>query len=256
MKNYTITRNEEHNGIEIAFDSIPNSATRVALKGLGFKWHSVKKVWYGKQEHETAVLQLLGGEQTAETHCTTLDKNSDLWQAYRLEIQKVYPQNLRMQNYCIENVSDLLQLDNGLIYAFEKPSIRKDFCFGFGQNGVTDKKSYNNALSMSHHASKSEQYFIDENLAEITKTIKSLEKGAKAFARRSYTRFDGVKLCDIYVPTWQQRLDENEFWLNAAEQQCYLNKLKSEKAKFEKRLKTYLKRYGLNKVHSWTYLID
>ena len=35
-----------------------------------------------------------------------------------------------------------------------------------------------------------------------------------------------------------------------------LETLEAEKAKFLKRLNTYLKRYGLSKIHSWTYLVD
>ena len=32
--------------------------------------------------------------------------------------------------------------------------------------------------------------------------------------------------------------------------------LKEERAKFEKRLHTYLKRYGTSKLHTWTYWAD
>lgn len=52
--NYTINRNEQYNSIEIAFDGIPSKETRDALKGLKFRWHSVKKVWYGYADEETA----------------------------------------------------------------------------------------------------------------------------------------------------------------------------------------------------------
>ena len=32
--------------------------------------------------------------------------------------------------------------------------------------------------------------------------------------------------------------------------------VQSEKEKFTKRLNTYLKRYGLSKINSWSYLVD
>lgn len=44
---YTITANAAYNSIEISFDSKPNEAIRDALKALRFRWHSVKRVWYG-----------------------------------------------------------------------------------------------------------------------------------------------------------------------------------------------------------------
>lgn len=53
MTQYTITRNDEHNGNEIYFTSIPSAAVRAALKGCGYRWHSVKKCWYGRQDAET-----------------------------------------------------------------------------------------------------------------------------------------------------------------------------------------------------------
>lgn len=51
---YTINRNEAFNSIEIAFDGKPSVTVRDALKTLKFRWHSVKKVWYGYTDEATA----------------------------------------------------------------------------------------------------------------------------------------------------------------------------------------------------------
>lgn len=51
---YTITNNTEFNSIEIAFDGKPSEAIRAALKEMRFRWHSVKKVWYGYKDEQTA----------------------------------------------------------------------------------------------------------------------------------------------------------------------------------------------------------
>lgn len=45
----TALLNQEHNGIEIIFDSRPDYEARTQLKAHGFRWHSVKKLWYAKQ---------------------------------------------------------------------------------------------------------------------------------------------------------------------------------------------------------------
>lgn len=58
---YTIARNPQFNSIEIAFDGKPAQEIRDALKSLRFRWHSVKKCWYGYAE-ETAVRELLDGK--------------------------------------------------------------------------------------------------------------------------------------------------------------------------------------------------
>lgn len=66
--NYTITKNDAFNSIEISFDSKPSEAVREALKGLRFRWHGVKKVWYGYSTEE-AVRAALG--ETTEKKTTT-----------------------------------------------------------------------------------------------------------------------------------------------------------------------------------------
>ena len=51
---YTITTNPEFNSIEVLFDGKPSEEVRNALKALKFRWHSVKKVWYGYTTEEAA----------------------------------------------------------------------------------------------------------------------------------------------------------------------------------------------------------
>lgn len=51
---YTITNNTAFKSIEIAFDGKPSEAVRDALKALRFRWHSVKKIWYGYADEATA----------------------------------------------------------------------------------------------------------------------------------------------------------------------------------------------------------
>lgn len=51
-----LTLNKELNGIEISFDSKPDSDTLTALKKAGYRWHRVKKVWYAKQTADRLTL--------------------------------------------------------------------------------------------------------------------------------------------------------------------------------------------------------
>lgn len=48
----TYALNNDLNGIEISFESKPNTETITALKANGFRWHNVKKLWYAKQTKE------------------------------------------------------------------------------------------------------------------------------------------------------------------------------------------------------------
>lgn len=54
MAYYTL--NQELNGIEVTFDSKPDSDTLTALKAAGYRWHKVKKLWYAKQTAERIAL--------------------------------------------------------------------------------------------------------------------------------------------------------------------------------------------------------
>lgn len=58
----TMQINTEFNGIEITFADRPNVQTRAELKAHGFRWHSVKKLWYAKQSpNRLAFAQTLTG---------------------------------------------------------------------------------------------------------------------------------------------------------------------------------------------------
>lgn len=62
MMTYTIIKNAQFNSLEIKFDGKPSEAVRNALKSLRFRWHSVKKVWYGYSD-ESTVKAAIDGEK-------------------------------------------------------------------------------------------------------------------------------------------------------------------------------------------------
>ena len=64
---YTITNNNQFGSLEIAFDGKPSEAIREALKALKFRWHGVKKVWYGYTDEATARAAIDGKPAKAES---------------------------------------------------------------------------------------------------------------------------------------------------------------------------------------------
>ena len=54
MESYTITKNAQFNSIEINFTGKPSEAIREALKALRFRWHGVRRIWYGYTTEEAA----------------------------------------------------------------------------------------------------------------------------------------------------------------------------------------------------------
>lgn len=68
---YEIRSNAQFNSSEVYFDGKPSEAIREALKALKFRWHSVKKCWYGyAQEHEivSAILDTSTEEEPATVY--------------------------------------------------------------------------------------------------------------------------------------------------------------------------------------------
>jgi hypothetical protein len=62
----TFTRNEAHKGLEISFTKKPEKSVLDSLKAEGFRWHSVKKLWYAKEtESRLRLLQTITGTQEA-----------------------------------------------------------------------------------------------------------------------------------------------------------------------------------------------
>ena len=57
---YNITYNPKFNSQEIYFDGKPSEAVRAALKELKFRWHSVKRCWYGYGSEESIAAAITG----------------------------------------------------------------------------------------------------------------------------------------------------------------------------------------------------
>ena len=72
---YTITNNAQFNSIEISFDGKPCEEIRNALKALRFRWHAVKRVWYGYAE-ESAVKAAINGEAVQKAQNATKTPNT------------------------------------------------------------------------------------------------------------------------------------------------------------------------------------
>lgn len=173
------------------------------------------------------------------------------------KLENEYKENIwtgskSMIAYACHKISDCYETEKGYLIEFEKPSIKKDFCFGY--DDFYSKQE--DADEMAYHARTNERYFIEKNLEEINSLIKSLESG-KVYARKSYD--DSVNLrCLVfekYLRAYEFEREECDE-LSGADVAGLIEMAQSERRKFEKRLGTYLKRYGLSKLNVWTYYRD
>lgn len=155
------------------------------------------------------------------------------------------------------------------LWVFDKPRIEKSFWKSWGHAGM-----YSDHFQCyeSWNKTDKEQYFIDENLqdSKILDAIELLEsdcpvvlwntqmspKSRLAHIHR-YDEYDNHPLAAVM----RHNIDEamkvgHARFINDIERQLLLEAMKIEKEKFEKRLRTYLKKYGTSKLRFDTYWAD
>ena len=80
---FTISDNAEHGSLEISFDSKPSDEVRHALKEHKFRWHKVKKVWFGYTDRQTITDALHAAYEAENTEPTaSAPEQSDFEKAF------------------------------------------------------------------------------------------------------------------------------------------------------------------------------
>ena len=137
-----------------------------------------------------------------------------------------------------------VKLNDGY-YLLSKPSIETKFCFH------DEGPNYEFYKKLMANEKKLKDYFIAENLDDIDRYLKRLQE-SRQIVVTSYCN-DGQKGFDYPEHRWTLPDDVPM----TDEQRAELVKaFQWSRAQFEKRLQSYLKRYGLTKIHTWTYWAD
>ena len=220
--------------------------------------------WIFSKKKMAELEEILGdGVVTATTPERPQTDTAELVGEYRGELVKLWRTDTSMIDFCIKKISSIRKLSNGGLITWEKPQINTNFCFGYmGQSDEGD------AQQMAQNAKKNEDYFLSENLGifdvTITKIESTLKKNNenKLYIYKEYSR-DSVNLWGFTVLSFSEFIYQNERKIYNEIQEAsdedirtILAAEKEERKKFEKRLKTYLKRYGLSKVKTWSYWQD
>ena len=154
---------------------------------------------------------------------------------------------------------------------FQKPSIQTRFCFGYGQNGIEADGDYDRAREQEKNMETNQQAFINANLEGLNKSIEDIEtfisqwinKKEKCFS----SRYNKIFICKnsynhlAYLAwSWDYDNIRNKDAIikeaNKEDLLLIIEVYKQQIENFKKRLNTYLKRYGLSKLTTWTYLVD
>ena len=158
-----------------------------------------------------------------------------------------YWESPRIREYEFKSFSNLCTFSNGMYVVFKKPSIKKDFCFD-------DSYDYDGAQRMAHHAATSESYFVEQNMKDFDRLEENVIKYEIGLRPAYINMNEDSKLCSYeFVDSWNKSESDLKYFLTKADKELLLKTIVEEKDKFRKRLNTYLKRYGMSHVNSWTY---
>lgn len=148
---------------------------------------------------------------------------------------------------------------------FDKPIIQTRFCFGYGQYGISTDDDFDRACEEKRNMETNKQTFIDANLKGLNKSIEDIETfiKEKCFANR----YNKIFICKnnynhLAYLAWSWDYDnirnKDDIIKEATKEDLLLiiEVYKQQIENLKKRLNTYLKRYGLSKLTTWTYLVD
>jgi hypothetical protein len=172
------------------------------------------------------------------------------------EYSKVYGNDNKMMKYCLSKTSNGVVLHNGCIFTFDKPLIETSFCFGYDN----DQESMDNASNMVEETVKHYSVFLRKNMSQF-ENIENTLKETNIKAEYSYQ--GRIKLSSYIYSEYdldrrylsQSQLG-NFFKLTPEDITLIKNMVSEEKKKFEKRLTTYLNKYGTSKLKVWSYWRD
>ena len=171
-------------------------------------------------------------------------------------IESAYLKDESMVKHCVNEAAFLYDF-RGKTVVIEKRKIKTNFCYGYSDSRY-DTKDFDRAVDMAEYARTNHLYFIRKNhkSAGYSEIIECLNNGLwKTYARPHYygncPDLYSIDFCHFWeeVPKGAIELTDTE----KAEYKLVLVKAIKE---HHKKIMAYLKRYGLEKVNSWTYWQD
>lgn len=190
-----------------------------------------------------------------------MKKEKEFMKDYLFEVGKIWGNDAKMMKYLENKVFKIIKLKDGLI-EFEKPSVETRFCYG--EDGG---ESLDIAIKNCEAVSTKFNVFLRENLSEIEKVLKKL-KGKLGQCEDEFW-YQNVCICDNYnkapyIKYWtcmdQDRENlyttQNLRRATKEEIEAIINVYEELKEYMIKKCKTYWKRFGGSKLHTWTYWVN
>ena len=194
---YTIENNAQFGSKEIYFDGKPSEDVRSALKALKFRWHSVKKCWYGyaaASEVVNAILSASSEESPAEvvtdgylgggavygSKSNLGLHGSDLAKAIRADIKKAGIKGVTIASKH-GNIQATITMQKADIVPYDEFLDGYQVKGSFGWVDYRDDDGVRRSIDIYHY------YDLDEELKERIR-----QETAEIEYRRDYTTVNGL----------------------------------------------------------------
>lgn len=166
--NYTIQPNAEFNSLEIFFDEKPSEAIRNALKSLRFRWHKIKKCWYGRKSEEEVKAALEGKPLQTTSQKQEVVRNHTAKVGDIFYIMWGYDQT----NYDFFRIKELVGKSSAIVQEVSMATIEEEW-----DNCMSKRAKYD----VTKAGIVTRSIFIDDNEKGCLKRIKMNKNGEPYF---------------------------------------------------------------------------
>lgn len=213
---YEIRANAQFNSKEIYFDGKPSESIREALKSMRFRWHSIKKCWYGFADEDSIVSAILGTSTEEEPATVITDgylgggaiygskSNKCL---YGTDLAKAIREDLK--NAGIKGVT--IASKHGNIQATVKTTaadlIAKDaFVAAYTVTGSFGWVDYRDADGMSCTVSLADFYNLPDDLRESIRVQHAEREYARDYEKQNNLNHYHIDQYSGFTPAFMDKL--------------------------------------------------
>ena len=195
-------------------------------------------------------------------------RDEALWQELRKRFLYAEDERESLVDDRMKDVAEIMMTESGVILVFGKDKVNAG-TFWFHDEGP----NYEYYKQVTKDDKSKIDYFIRENLHEYDTLIKEITERKDKYGEPLVPVFYEHEWCSKGLLGWANEMHMFKEWrvredetdprtrnqihrMSEADLQKALVILKNQRANFEKRLQSYLKRYGTSKIHFGTYWAD
>lgn len=194
----------------------------------------------------------------------------ELKEELRTEFVKVWGQNEKMVNYCVNKASQIIKLSGGQLYVIDKEKLETHFPCGYSTCG--QGQECEDAVKEMRSVHSNTDIFRERNTRDLKEMIEDLQPTQpdycgiprnEPYIRVQY-RTGSPNIYDLaWVRDYQLQYEQWRFrdWegfqpLSDEDRATLIAAYQAELDKRNKQIDAYIKRYGTSKLRTWTYWVD